>query len=156
MKTQTIISELTHDDLVNLFSTSLYGSSYLSSNYEDDVKVDKNDDDCYEDVLAKILLNGGKVKITDYYAEGCDYGNLPYEMDEDDNITYDVTLEDIKKGLAQAANGTFNSQSEDFVEDERRFARKAFDSFLSEACDFDLTYADCLMQIILFNEIIYG
>ena len=69
MKTQTIISELTHDDLVNLFSTALYGSSYLSSNYEDDVKVDKNDDDCYEDVLAKILLSGGKVKITDYYAE---------------------------------------------------------------------------------------
>ena len=154
MKTQVIISEITHDDLVNLFSTALYGSSYLSSSYDE--CADEDDDDCYEDVLAKILLSGGKIQITDHYAEGCDYGNLPYEMDEDDNITYDVTLEDIKRGLAQAANGTFNSQSEDFVEDERRFARKAFDSFLSEACDFDLTYADCLMQIILFDEIIYG
>lgn len=154
MKTQTIISEITHDDLVNLFSTALYGSNYLSTSYDE--SVGENDDDCYEDVLAKILLSGGKVQITDYYAEGCDYGNLPYEMDEEDNITYKVTLEDIKAGLAKAANGTFNSQSKDFVEDERRFAKRAFDSFVTEACDFDLTYADCLMQIILFNEIIYG
>lgn len=154
MKTQTIISEITHDDLVNLFSTALYGSNYLSSSYDE--SVDENDDDCYEDVLAKILLSGGKIQITDYYAEGCDYGNLPRKMDEDENYTYTVTLEDIKTGLAKAADGTFNSQSKDFVEDERRFAKRAFDFFVTEACDFDLTYADCLMQIILFNEIIYG
>ena len=154
MKTQTTVSEITHDDLVNLFSTALYGSNYLSASYDE--RIDEDDDDCYEDVLAKILLSGGKIQITDYYAEGCDYGNLPRRMDEDENYTYTVTLEDIKTGLAKAANGTFNSQSKDFVEDERRFAKRAFDSFVTEACDFDLTYADCLMQIILFNEIIYG
>lgn len=154
MKIHTKIEGLTQDDLVNLFSTALYGSSYLSSDYEE--AVDKSDDDCYEDILAKILLNGGRILITDFYAEGCHYGYLPYEMDEDENVTYSVRLNDIIFGLEQAADGTFNSQSEAFVEDERRFARKSFDAFQSESCDFDLTYADCLMQIILFNEIIYG
>lgn len=154
MKTQTIISEITHEDLVNLFSTALYGSSYLSASYKEPVNEDE--DDCYEDVLAKILLNGGRILITDYYAEGCHFGLLPHAMDESENVTYSVCLKDIIFGLEQTAHGTFNSQSEDFVEDERRFAKKAFDSFATEACDFDLTYADCLMQIILFNEIIYG
>ena len=154
MKTQVIISEITHDDLVNLFSTALYGSSYLSASYDE--CVDEDDDDCYEDVLAKSLLSGGKIQITDHYAEGCPYGSLPCLIDEDDDCVYDVTLDSVKTGLAKAANGTFNSQSKDFIEVERKFARKAFDSFLSEACDFDLTYADCLMQIILFDEIIYG
>lgn len=33
MKTKTTITELTHDDLVDLFSTALCGSYYLSADY---------------------------------------------------------------------------------------------------------------------------
>lgn len=155
MKTRTVIEGITHDDLVNLFSTACYGSSYLDSSYDEAVECDEGD--CHEDVIAKILLNGGSVIVTDYYAEGCQYGTLPRKVDDVfDGVSYTVTLKDIEAGLSKAADGTFNSQSEAFVEDERRFARKAFVSFQSEACDFDLTYAECLMQIILFNEIIYG
>ena len=155
MKTQTTISEITHDDLVNLFSTATYGSNYLGAGYS--FSPDLEECETLEDAIAKSLLTGRKVRVTDFQAEGCVFGSLPHEIDEDDeSVTYTVTFEDIKDGLSKAADGTFNSQSEDFVEDERRFAKKAFDSFATEACDFDLTYADCLMQIILFNEIIYG
>ena len=68
MKTKTTITELTHDDLVNLFSTALYGSSYLSADWDDDLPT--NEDSCYEDTIADILLAGGHVYVKDHYAEG--------------------------------------------------------------------------------------
>ena len=72
MKTKTIISDINFEDLVDLFSTALYGSHkfgayYNKSDYEK--CPDKNDGDCYEDKLARILLNGGTVVVFDLYAE---------------------------------------------------------------------------------------
>lgn len=156
MKTKTTITELTHDDLVNLFSTALYGSSYLGADYEESVEHDEKD--CFEDILANILLHGGCIKVNDYYSEGDVYGELPHELDEDDECTtYYVTYDDIKKGLERAADGTFNAGNDEWTEQTKRSARVSFDSFMDEdACDFDLVRADILMQIILFDEIIYG
>lgn len=165
MKTQTTITELGHDDLVNLFSTALYGSSYLSADYtiEDKKSVNPSKDDCYEDIIAKILLEGKSVEVTDYYAEGQSYGSLPYwlqdEEDEDAAVIYRLTLEDIKRGLERAANGTFTittNLGEDYVKGEKESALASFNSFATESLDFDLVRADILMQIILFDEIIYG
>ena len=156
MKTKTTITELTHDDLVNLFSTALYGSSYLSADYEESVEHDEKD--CFEDILANILLHGGCIKVNDYYSEGDVYGELPHELDEDNECTtYYVTYDDIKKGLERAADGTFNAGNDKWTEQTKRSARVSFDSFMDEdRCDFDLVRADILMQIILFDEIIYG
>lgn len=163
MKTKTTITELSHDDLVDLFSTALYGSSYLSADYtiEDRKSVAPSDDDCYEDIIAKILLSGKSVEVTDDYAEGCSYGSLPYRFqdkdDDDSSVIYRVTLDDIKRGLERAADGTFNAGNDEWTEQEKRSARVSFDSFMDEdRCDFDLVRADILMQIILFDEIIYG
>ena len=163
MKTKTTITELSHNDLVDLFSTALYGSTYLSANYtiEDRKSVDVSDGDCYEDILAKILLSGKSVEVTDDYAEGCSYGSLPYRFqdkdDDDSSVIYRVTLDDIKRGLERAADGTFNAGNDKWTERTKRSARVSFDSFMDEdACDFDLVRADILMQIILFDEIIYG
>ena len=163
MKTKTTITEITHEDLVNLFSTALYGSTYLSADYtiEDKKSVDVSEDDCYEDIIAKILLSGKSVKVTDDYAEGCCYGSLPYRFqdkdDDDSSVIYCVTLDDIKRGLEKAADGTFNAGDNEWAEQTKRSARVSFDSFMDEdACDFDLVRADILMQIILFDEIIYG
>ena len=107
MKTKTTITELGHNDLVNLFSTALYGSSYLGADCEE--AVEHNEKDCFEDILANILLHEGLIMITDYYAEGCVYGSLPYEIDGGENVTYFVTYDDIKRGLERAADGTFNA-----------------------------------------------
>ena len=156
MKTHTTVTEITHDDLVNLFSTALYGSSYLGAGYSFSPDLEKCE--TLEDALAESLLKGHHIRVTDYQAEGCVFGNLPHEIDDDDeSVTYTVTLEDIKNGLAKAADGTFNCRTMDFACQERNFARKAFDAFADEeSCNFDLTYGDCLMQVILFDEIIYG
>lgn len=158
MKTKTTITELTHDDLVNLFSTALYGSSYLSADYEESIEYDEKD--CFEDILANILLHDGSIKVTDYYADGCVYGSLPHEyVDNDDEgeVVYVLTLDDIKRGLQHALDGTFKL-NRGYEIHERRMARKAFESFVDEESnyDFDLSYADTLLQIILFDEIIYG
>ena len=157
MKTKTTITELTHDDLVNLFSTALTGSSYLVADYDESTEYDE--DDCFEDILANILLHGGSIKVTDYYADGCVYGSLPHEyVDNDDEgeVVYVLTLDDIKRGLQHALDGTFKL-NRGYEIHERRIARKAFESFVDkESYDFDLSYADTLLQIILFDEIIYG
>lgn len=152
MKTKTTITELTHNDLVELFSTALTGSSYLMADYDESTEYDE--DDCFEDILANILLHGGSIKVTDYHAEGEVYGSLPHEIDEDENVTYFVTYDDIKRGLERAADGTFNAGNDKWT---KRSARVSFDSFMDEdSCQFDLGGADILMQIILFDEIIYG
>lgn len=163
MKTKTIIEELSHDDLVDLFSTALYGSTYLSADYtiEDRKSVDVSDGDCYEDIIAKILLSGKSIEVTDNYAEGCSYGSLPYRFqdkdDDDSSVIYRVTLDNIIRGLEKASDGTFNAGNDEWTERTKKSARVSFDSFMDkDRCDFDLVRADILMQIILFNEIIYG
>lgn len=145
------IEDITHDDLVNLFSTALYGSTYLSVDYPDG---DYDEDDCYEDKIAKALLDGFSVNVIDTYAEGCVYGNLLHKIDEEtEDVSYMVTLVDIKLGLEKAGSGTFKIN----FDGEEEFAREAFESYVNEeSLDFDLTYADCLMQIIVFGELIYG
>ena len=153
MQTLTTITHISHDDLVNLFSTALYGSNYLGAGYS--YSEDLSDCQTLEDALAASLIKGRKIRVTDYYADGVVYGEIEHEIDGDD-VTYHITLDDVKKGIAKAADGTFNSRMNEYADDEREFARKAFDSFANESCDFDLTYAECLMQIILFDEIIYG
>lgn len=164
MKTQTTILEQTKEDLVNLLSTALYWSNYLSADYEESVEYDE--DDCYEEIMAEILLNGGKILITDHYAEdGEVYGNLPCEVKEDEEnygcliTTYFVTLKDIVSGLTKAANGTFNTRpdvSDEYADRNIEFAKRSFNALSFDEYQWDYNTADCLMQIILFDEIIYG
>ena len=156
MKTQTKITELTKEDLSDLFSTAFYGSNYLSVDYDD---ADDCDEDCYEDTMAMILLNGGAIRVTDGYADGCHYGNLQYQFNEDYDATYTLQLEDIIKGLERAANGTFNLRSDigaDYADGNIAFAKRSFEAMVWNINDWDVVTADCLMQIILFDEIIYG
>ena len=148
MKTKTIITEITHDDLVNLLSTATYGSSYFyvmkkKKDYYGTELEDEND--CREDALAKILLAGKPVYVLDFYSEGVAYGNLPHEWDEKRGaMKYTVTLEDIKNGILKAlANGCLDSDC-------------AYDLINDDACDLDLTEAENLLQIITFGEAIYG
>lgn len=157
MKTKTTITELTKEDLVNLLSGALYGSPYLSAEY--DVSVEYDEDDSYEEIMANILLNGGAIKVTDSYADGCFFGSLRHESNEDNDATYHVRYIDILNGLEKAANGTFNTcpeVGEVFAERNAAFARQSFKAFAHYESAWDAVTADCLMQIILFNEIVYG
>ena len=151
MKIETKITEITHEDLVNLFSTALYGNERLGVYYyvgDYKGKPFEDPDDCVEDKYAKILLNGGKIFVTDFYAEDSDehYGEIEHAWnEEDETMNYTITLKDIENGLAKAASSS------------EPYCRKSFSNFAENDCiDFDLNDADTLMQIIVFGEVIYG
>jgi hypothetical protein len=150
MKTKTIttIAELNREDLVDLLSTALCGNSYLSASYAE--SEHDNGESC-EDAMATILLNGECIIFTDHYAEGEVYSDWA-SLDERGNGLYPVYLNDFKRGLERAANGTFKA-STDMWRDE---GRNAFYAFACNTDDWDVLMADCLMQIILFDEIVYG
>ena len=159
MKNNVEIIDITHEDLVNLFSTALYGSSYLSAEYDKDfynsIPKDKKEGDCFEDHIADVLLNGGEIYIYDAYSEGEVYNKngelIKEEYSDEEYAQYTLTLTDIIEGLQRAANGTYKTNN------DTKYILHCFNEFAEDDCyDLDLTDADALMQIITFNELIYG
>ena len=148
MKIEVTIKEITKDDLVNLFSTGLTGSSFLGCDYDKKTYQslpDASEDDCIEDKLAKLLLAGHSIELWDMEAEPEDhYGNLASRYREAYQcMAYKVTLEDIKKGLQNAASNEDTSYYfNDLVNDD--------------AYNLDLTGGESLLQFIMFGELIYG
>ena len=103
------VTGVTHEELVNLFSTAFYGNEYMGANYDKNelnkIPEDKREGDCFEDFLADMILNGKSIQVTDYLAEGEDYGCLHcYPADDDEFIVYDLELGDILKGLSSEVN----------------------------------------------------
>ena len=148
MKVEVTIKEITKDDLVNLFSTGLTGSNFLGCDYDKKAYrslPDASEDDCIEDKLAKLLLAGHSTKLLDMGAEPDDhYGNLEsHYLESHGCMAYKVTLEDIKKGLQNAASNEDTSDYfNDFVHDD--------------ASNLDLIGGEVLLQFIMFGEVIYG
>ena len=161
--TRIEIKDLTQEDLVRLLDTGVEDSSQFGLNYDkrDYARLENQDaDDFRTDKCAKILLAGGSVKITDYDADGVGYagGDVPCVTGDDDEVIYHVTLDRILDGLHHAANAEFipSGTRQEEISEERNFVRRAFDAFSDpEGSDFDADYAEALIQIILFNEIIY-
>ena len=161
MKTRTTISDITKEDLVNLLSTALYGSTYLSADYDAEkykrLFKEENFCTCYEDKMARILLEGGAITVTDGYAEDEDEvwskkGRWNKDLEE---AQYTITLKDIEEGLQKALDGTFKP-NEGCEDSEKSWARKVVINMMSEYTDYDLPDADMIMQIIMFGEIVYG
>lgn len=150
MKIKTKITDITHDDLVNLLSTAGYGSCWLGLNYDmQDLWSVPNFEkyECIEDKMAAILLNGREVILYDMYAEDSSdcYGKLPHKWDkENGTMDYEVTLKDIVKGIEKALdNGGWDAECAMHLIDE-------------DSRELDLTEAENLVQIILFGEALYG
>lgn len=150
MRTKTIIPEVTHDDLVNLFSGATYGSDWLSIG----IPVGASDgllteDDCKEDAWAKVILAGKKLFFFDYYAEDKNdfNGDLPHRWskngDGDGRMRYDFTLEDIEKGIAKCLdNGGWEAE--------------CANDLINNPENLDLYEAEAIMQVIVFGEVVYG
>ena len=139
MKTKTTILEINHEDLVDFFSTALYGSFMFGARYDSieyhELK-DANENDCFEKTI----------EIVDKYAEDAEfYGNLPHVWDDEEfEMIYTVSLEDIKNGLQSCLDG---------------------DSYISECArnlvhadegNLDSPQAENILQVVLFGEMIYG
>ena len=165
MKTKTKITEITHEDLVELLSTATYGSSWLGIRRKvGDYKGTELEEegDCLEDTWVKILLTGKFVYAYDFNAEDEEdfYGKLPHTWKEEkDAMRYELTLDDIRIGLQKCLDGTFKScytKRED-IERERAYVRRCAMSFINyEDGDFDNPQAQTLLQVIMFGEEVYG
>jgi hypothetical protein len=154
MKIEVKVTEVTHEDLVNLLCTASYGSQWLCFATPIGTKdgLDIVEGDCREDVWAKALLAGKKIFVDDCYAEDADdfYGNLPHKffgrccLDGTTYMRYDLTLEDIKNGLSRAlSSGTYIAD----------YARHLWEE---EAMNIDQPEAEALIQYIVFGKEIYG
>lgn len=159
MKTKTIITELTQEDLVNLLCTATYESNWLScyAPYREGVEITESD--CGEDVWAKCLLAGQKIQCFDSYAEGDTYGELKWGVSDNGEIFYWVSLQDIIDGLQKCADGTFihtNYDESDNGDNEKSWIAECFQHFKEDTGEMDNPEAEALMQIVLFGELIYG
>lgn len=149
MKTQTIITDITHDDLVDLLCTATYGSNWLQCFAPDKEGLDIQEMDCLEDVWAKALLAGKKIGCVDNLTAGEIYGNLGH-IDEDGDAVYLISLKDVRNGLENAFDGTF-LRAGDLAE----WIRECVVHLISGEGELDQPEAEALMQIIMFNEIVY-
>lgn len=160
MKTKTIITEITHDDLVNLLSTGIYGSEILMLDYNartyERVKGER-DDESIEDKCATLLLNGKSVTISDRFAEDESdfYGVLPHKWDKEYEVMdYKVTLDNIVSGLQRCLDGTFKIN--EGCDEEIAYMRKCMTNLIDADGDLDLYEAQNILQVIIFGQIIYG
>lgn len=139
MKTKITVTALEHDELVDLLSTALYGSTWFGAGYDDDLydAIDDPIGECFEDALADMLLAGHKITITDYEAEGESYSDRCISIDEEDGIAvYEVGLEDFLK-VASTKSGY---------------------KLLEEVLEGNGDYwtADSFLQTVVFGEVVYG
>lgn len=161
METKTIITNITKEDLVDLFSTAFYGSNIFGVDYDiyEFRKIPNPDDcECFEDKLAKMLLNGKTITIYDMYAEYEEdfHGSLWHQWDEDNGtMDYQVSLKDIEKGLQKCFDGTFKVNNG--CDEEIPYMRKCVTNLINiENGDLDLPQAENILQVVVFGQIIYG
>ena len=151
MRTTTTIEGVSLENLVDLFTTATYGSSWLDIFAPVRTGLHIEETDCREDVWAKALLAGHPIECTDYYAEGDVYGYLPHTIGDNDEVTYKVAMQDVLDGLQKCADGTFKGNKSD-----HDWLRDCFNHFRAGEGDMDLPEAEAIMQVIMFNELIYG
>ena len=138
MKTKITVTEINHEELVDLLSTALYDSSWFGADYDSDTykKLENTTGECFEDKLADMLLSGHQITITDYEAEGESYSSKCTKITADGDAVYKVGLEDFLK-VASTKTGF---------------------QLLSEVLDGTGDYytADAFLQRVVFGEEIYG
>lgn len=133
------LNSIDHEMLVDLLCTATYGSDWLeiitlkSERFmEDDVEQSVRDGWCREDKWAYRLLKGGKIVCYDWY------DNDDLEFEENRPARYELTLDDIKRGLEKARDGEAVRDWADFVNEED-----------------DYYTCNNLMQVCIFGEVIY-
>ena len=135
------LENISHDNLVDLLSTATYSSDWLviktlksERTLDEEVEQSVRDEWCLEDKWANRLLKGGHIVCLDYaddLDDDCDDCWRP--------ARYELTLDDIKKGLVKARDGEAIRDWADFCEENE-----------------DYFTCNNLMQICMFGEVVYG
>ena len=124
------LNAIDHEMLVDLLCTATYGCDWLEIKtlkserfMDEEVEESVRDGWCREDRWANRLLKGGHIVCIDYEEES----------------RYELTLDDIKRGLEKARDGEAVRDWADF-------------------CEENDDYFTCnnLMQVCIFGEVIYG
>ena len=152
MKIKSTVTEVSHDDLVNLFSTAFYGSDIFAVEWDNKAYSHlKKDGDCIEDILARIILNGGTIDVIDREAEEEDnYSSfIKSYYEEGFGMHYPIDLGIIRDGISNALNGDAKNVT-------ASYAMECAKDLITEDGSFDFIEATVLLQIILFKEVIYG
>ena len=137
MKTEIKVTELEHDELVDLLSTALYGSTWFDASYDKGIyeKLEKTHGECFEDKLADMLLNGHTITIVDLEAEGESYSKKFVKF-ESECAVYEVKLNDFLE-VASTHKGF-----------------RLLEDVLSGEGDYYT--ADAFLQRVVFGEEVYG
>jgi hypothetical protein len=139
MKTKITVTRFEHEELVNILSTALFDSSWFGAGYDRAVyeSLAEKNGDCFEDILADMLLAGHKITITDYEADGESYSDKCVGINEDDeSAEYEIGIEDFLK-VASTEEGY-----------------KLVQEVLSDEGDYYT--ADAFLQRVVFGKEIYG
>lgn len=139
MKTKITVTRFEHDELVNILSTALYDSSWFGAGYDRAVyeSLAEKNGDCFEDILADMLLAGHKITITDYEAEGESYSDKCVGINEDDeSAEYEIGIEDFLKVAS--------------TEEGYKLVQEVL------LGDGDYYTADAFLQRVVFGEEVYG
>lgn len=145
------VTELSHEELVDLISTAFTGNNvmgitYNRGDYNDIPEEMRTPNPCIEDKCADILLAGGTITVADYEAE--DYGlhGTRGRMVENDGWSncgadkvglYDISYLDILDACSHVACLPLVTSL-----------------FVDESGDFWDAYN--LIQVATFGEIVYG
>ena len=139
MKTEIKVTEINHEELVDLLSTALYGSSWFDAEYDKEVykSLTKTKGECFEDKLADMLLAGHKITIIDLEADGESYSkNFVRFEGRHQNAVYEVGLDDFLK-VASTQKGY-------------RLIKEVLSG------EGDYYTADSFLQTVVFGEEVYG
>ena len=124
------LNAIDHKMLVDLLCTATYGCDWLEIKtlkserfMDEEVEQSVRDGWCREDRWANRLLKGGHIVCIDYEEES----------------RYELTLDDIKRGLEKARDGEAVREWADFVDETE-----------------DYFTCNNLMQVCIYGEVIYG
>lgn len=135
------LENISHENLVDLLCGATYGSEWLEIKtlkserfMDEEVEQSVRDEWSCEDKWANRLLKGGHIVCYDYFDDEADDFALMSKP-----ARYELTLDDIKKGLEKARDGEAIRDWADFCEEED-----------------DYFTCNNLVQVCMFGEVIYG
>lgn len=149
MKVQ--VTELTHEEIVDILSTGLSGNNVIGIDYNSDeweaLPEDKKTiDPCFEDKCADLLLAGKTIDLVDFEAEDNGLNGTKGKMVPNDD-EWNTYAEEV---------GLYRIGLTDFLEACSTKEGIGYATTLTSEYGGDFWDGYNLIQIVMFGEVIYG
>ena len=151
------VTDVTVENIADFLDTATLGTTDLCYEYDTDehykALVERGllgKDLCSCEIAAIILDSCGTIKLIDIESDGEHYWKLPYKVNDERETEYFITIQDFREGIERALNGTYFLTSLDEKTEVMEAARNIIEG------EYDHYDAWLVLQVIMFNEIIYG